>query len=244
MQNIKNTILFILFIINALVASIEHIPSFRYKQITLLYNACINNNMPIIEAFITDQHPHKDFFLSARYDQDRNTLLHLAIQHQKTNIALYLIKQQSPLNIYNKQGLTPLHCAADQNNVKIFSTLIHAGADHNTYGLDGLTPYGLALRKIKTDIVIFCQESPFNTDFELQNMRAYKSYLIDHDGYADFNGWRINQPERSDQDDPSEKTAIRQSYLFQLQKTGSLPSFPLPLNLNIDDHPLSFSTDK
>lgn len=213
--------------------------------LSLISRACIEGNLGIISGFINNQHPASSFFLNARYDKKRNTLLHLALEQNQIEIAFYLIEQKAPLHLYNRDGWIPLHYAAEKNNSRLFYFLIQNGSPINAYSICGITPYGIAQKYEKTYILLLCkvlQQYTFETELLIPG--AHKAYLVDEEGELDFVGWKYEKQLSNDYSTPQETIEARQSYFLQLQKTNSLPSFPSPLHLSTDDHPLSISMGK
>ncbi len=52
-------------------------------------------------------------------DHNDNTLLHLAIVDNQTDIIKYFLNKKLPVNIKNKNGDTPLHLAMKTNNFDV-----------------------------------------------------------------------------------------------------------------------------
>lgn len=74
-----------------------------------------------------------------------NTLLHVAVFADKTDIAKFLIEQKVDLNVKNTgNGAAPLHLAVYKKNYEVIKLLLAAGADKNMRDGGGMTPYQMA----------------------------------------------------------------------------------------------------
>jgi ankyrin repeat protein len=73
-------------------------------------------------------------------DYDKNTLLHLAVMHNRTNTIVLVLEHKPDVNARNTAGMTPLHLAAREGFVNATKLLLQA---HPKLGLTdnrGLTP--------------------------------------------------------------------------------------------------------
>ena len=61
-------------------------------------------------------------------DKDKNTLLHIAVDKNDTNLLNYLIKEGVRINRSNKKKQTPLDLAIKNKNINIIETLLKTGA--------------------------------------------------------------------------------------------------------------------
>jgi len=85
--------------------------------------------------------------------KENNTLLHVAILHQKYDVAKELIKFGANVNALNWEGNTPLHMGVTRGNVDMCEFLVKSGADFYVQNNEGVTAYGLAEAKKFNDIV-------------------------------------------------------------------------------------------
>ena len=60
-----------------------------------------------------------------------DTPLHLAIEHNKSNIITVLLNNNVDINIKNKEGKYPLHIAVEKNNIEIFKKLLNKDSNVN-----------------------------------------------------------------------------------------------------------------
>jgi len=95
--------------------------------------------------------------------KDNYTLLHLAAEHNHSNIVDFLLTQGADINAQNKWGATPLHLAVEKNfspnellvlarylvSNKVFQLLIKNKADLNAQNNNGNTPLHIAVRDNK-----------------------------------------------------------------------------------------------
>jgi ankyrin repeat protein len=69
-----------------------------------------------------------------------DTALHLAVEHKRPRILLFLLKNRANINTFNNRGLTPLHLAAKLNNCEALSLLLEHGAQVEARAPLGVTP--------------------------------------------------------------------------------------------------------
>jgi ankyrin repeat protein len=82
------------------------------------------------------------------------TLLHEAIAHRKTAIAIELIGRGADVNAVNKKGETPLHYAATYRNLEVAQALLARRADVNIVDKFGNGPLWVAMQAEKGDYKI------------------------------------------------------------------------------------------
>ncbi|XP_043468706.1 alpha-latrocrustotoxin-Lt1a-like [Leptopilina heterotoma] len=83
-------------------------------------------------------------FFIAKRDRDGNTLLHLAIENNETEVFNLLIEECN-VNVKNIRHQTPLHYAAANNRIQFTKVLIENGAMVNVEDIEQKTPLHLAL---------------------------------------------------------------------------------------------------
>ncbi len=79
-------------------------------------------------------------------DEAGNTPLHIAIENNKNDIVLYLIKSGSDVNSKSNKGETPIHVAARVGNTEIITILVSNGALINVVDASNYTPLTNAVR--------------------------------------------------------------------------------------------------
>lgn len=78
-------------------------------------------------------------------DEDGQNLLHEAISHDNTDVAIDLIDRGINLNTTDINGQTPLHFSAQYNNLKVASEIIRKGGDINIKDIHGNNPLWTAV---------------------------------------------------------------------------------------------------
>ena len=96
----------------------------RYSQnLTLLHYASLYDNEPVAELLV-----QKGALLNAIGGDYNETPLHTAIRYGHLTLAVYLIKNNTPLNIKDKYGETPLDIAKRLEYTNIIQLLEEHGA--------------------------------------------------------------------------------------------------------------------
>lgn len=62
-------------------------------------------------------------------DYDKNSLLHLAVMHNRTNTVTLLLDDKANVNAMNSVGMTPLHFAAREGFLEVTQLLIEHNAN-------------------------------------------------------------------------------------------------------------------
>lgn len=100
------------------------IKGLKALKVLLLYGADINQTTP-----------------------EGQTALHIAIQHNRLEIAYELLRQGANVNLSDKKGLTPLHIAAQHNRLEIAYELLRQRAKANLSDKNGLAPLHIAAQQ-------------------------------------------------------------------------------------------------
>lgn len=79
------------------------------------------------------------FDINARYGEFKETLLHIAANSGRNEVAKFLIDKEIDVNIINKPGNTALHYAAGGNDADLVRLLIKKQKDINLRDGDGCT---------------------------------------------------------------------------------------------------------
>ena len=100
----------------------------RYSQNrTLLHYASLYDNEPVAELLV-----QKGALLNAIGGEYNDTPLHIALRYGHLILAVYLIKNNAPLNIQDKYGETPLDIAKRLDYTNIVQLLEDRGAKETT----------------------------------------------------------------------------------------------------------------
>ncbi|XP_043469329.1 ankyrin-3-like isoform X1 [Leptopilina heterotoma] len=83
--------------------------------------------------------------LTAKRDRDGNSLLHLAIKENQTEVFNQIVGECN-VDAENNRGERPLHCAAADSRIEFALALIENGATVNVEDNEGKTPLHLALK--------------------------------------------------------------------------------------------------
>eukprot|EP00746_Dinoflagellata_sp_MGD_P086742 gnl/MRDRNA2_/MRDRNA2_34359_c0_seq1.p1 gnl/MRDRNA2_/MRDRNA2_34359_c0~~gnl/MRDRNA2_/MRDRNA2_34359_c0_seq1.p1 ORF type:complete len:339 (-),score=64.16 gnl/MRDRNA2_/MRDRNA2_34359_c0_seq1:8-1024(-) len=128
----------------------------------------------LLKAFYSNQHERVQCLIDtgAGFDADGNllrqdfsrhsqnhagtsegsTLLHLAVRHKLTDLALYVIALGWDVNVPNELGRTPLMQAVIKQNEALVDKLLEAKADTHTLDHDGKSAFSYAMEKRNDDL--------------------------------------------------------------------------------------------
>eukprot|EP01130_Rhizamoeba_saxonica_P018634 TRINITY_DN9396_c0_g1_i2.p1 TRINITY_DN9396_c0_g1~~TRINITY_DN9396_c0_g1_i2.p1 ORF type:complete len:658 (-),score=145.55 TRINITY_DN9396_c0_g1_i2:19-1992(-) len=119
-----------------------------YRGWTCLHMAVFRNNREFLEMALSLFNLPQSIVNQGNLDA--NTPLHIAINYQKNDIALYLMDYlRADMNIYNVFGDAPIHIAIKISDKDMISHLIRRGANIEFTNADGLTLEELGTAKIQ-----------------------------------------------------------------------------------------------
>lgn len=113
-------------------------------------------------------------------DENKNTLLHLAIFNNDSDIVNYLVLNSIDINRKNEDGNTPLHFSILYNRLGIFKHLIKSKANINQVNNNLESPLMLAARLNRDLMVHILLEAKANTEFKNnlgEGIEFYALYL-------------------------------------------------------------------
>ena len=171
------------------------------RGLTALHYACMHGYARIVKLIVNKALGDKDE--KALVDEDGNTLLHIAAQHGRHEIAELLFtdySNQCPINHRNSRGQTALHCACIGGHTRVAKLLVANKADITVRDEDGDTPLKKAfltghectffelfnsnLRKIDDKLLLHvCERGYINLiDVLLSDFHLDPSSVLDDEG--------------------------------------------------------------
>lgn len=113
-----------------------------FNGTTALMYAAINNNAQIAYILISHSTAHLDV-----RDRFGNTALHYAAQRGSLDVLHELLDAKAPVDLPNREGITPLMMAANNNHVEAVKLLLKYGADASKQDYTGRDALGWAGNK-------------------------------------------------------------------------------------------------
>lgn len=107
-----------------------------------------------------------------------NTLLHLAVEKNLTEVVEFFIAKKSSLNVNNKFKEHPLHLAAKNGNLKLMKILIEAGADLKHFDANG--------NSAVFNLIKFHPELLKEFDQDIHSLTTLPPITKDHPTYLHF----------------------------------------------------------
>jgi ankyrin repeat protein len=121
------------------------VPALRSRELALL-QAVADGNLSAVQRLIksgTDCNSRNN---------DHNSALHIACEHDHVAIGLYLIQSGAYIVAANNQGNQALHLAAKGNGTLV-SAILKRGGELNAQNSDGWTPLHFAAKANNSDII-------------------------------------------------------------------------------------------
>ncbi|HZR18423.1 MAG TPA: ankyrin repeat domain-containing protein [Verrucomicrobiae bacterium] len=92
-------------------------------------------------------------------DYDKNTLLHLAVMHDRTNTVSLLLDSKAEVDAKNSVGMTPLHLAAREGFFVVAKILVEHHADRKITDQRGWTALKWAEMSHHEDLAALLREN-------------------------------------------------------------------------------------
>lgn len=92
-------------------------------------------------------------------DYDKNTLLHLAVVHDRTNTVSLLLDSKANVDAQNSAGMTPLHLAAREGFFVVSKMLVERNANRKIVDDRGWTALKWAEMSHKDDVAALLREA-------------------------------------------------------------------------------------
>ena len=102
--------------------------SWQVKTVSAMHVAARHGNLAMVKYLHEEMQMDVDY---AGEDQTGNTSLHEAAQHDRIEVARYLLTQGAEANGKRDKSDRPLHAAATYNNLEVAELLLENGADVN-----------------------------------------------------------------------------------------------------------------
>ncbi len=111
-------------------------------------------------------------------DENKNSLLHLAIFNNDSDIANYLVLNSIDINRVNEAGNTPLHFSILYNRLAMFKLIIKSGANLNLQNKDLESPIMLAMRLGRELMVRILLEARASTNLKNKLNEGIEFYAL------------------------------------------------------------------
>ena len=160
-------------------------PSHSFSYIhDYLFQAVAQGDTSQLEGFLKEKK-------YANIDVNRpngDTLLHVATNHNQSEVVRFLLEKGAGVNIQNRYSDTPLHVAVKNNNVEIVSLLLEEGADMDVKNQQGNTPLFVAVRNDYVEVAQKLLEEGADTKVKNLQETTFLHILAKkpHQGFFDF----------------------------------------------------------